>query len=387
MRDLSSRFELKTVAGTMRPPRRARRLGALGVVAILLGAGVADAEPKAKKPAPSRPASARPGPVKSTDKPGPRSPEQKEADRHFKAGVALFNEAKYTEALAEFERAYEIAPHPLVLYNIAGCHRELSHYSEAVSYYKRFLAVTNEKIPAPRLNAAKDELESILLRIARVNVTLSPAIDGVVVAVDGNDLSKFESPLLLSPGDHKVTARAAGRRDAERSLHLASGDEVDIDLVLAELPPPPPPEKPAVVTVVAPAVTPARPRQFAVGVGFGTNLTHADDTGTLSFGATAAVGSRLELGVEGVVRAWALIPSIGVRVAGDAVSLHIIGAMPVAFIDRTMSTETFVAGAFGLGLRYRAMPSVAFRVDSYASFATKGHGTTFPTFLRGELWF
>ncbi len=46
-------------------------------------------------------------------------------------------EAKYTEALAEFERAYEIAPHPLVLYNIASCHREMSHYGEAVKFYLR----------------------------------------------------------------------------------------------------------------------------------------------------------------------------------------------------------------------------------------------------------
>jgi tetratricopeptide (TPR) repeat protein len=76
-------------------------------IPLLLGllATTADAAPRAKKrPAPRAPA---------------RTPVQKEADRHFKSGVALFKEAKYAEALAEFERAYEIAPHPLVLYNIA----------------------------------------------------------------------------------------------------------------------------------------------------------------------------------------------------------------------------------------------------------------------------
>src|SRR4051812_46145435 len=100
-------------------------------VASLLGAGAADAAPRARKPPSDKAAPA---------KPGAKTQEQKEADRHFKAGVALYKEAKYAEALAEFERAYEIAPHPLVLYNIAGCHRELSHYAEAVNYYRRFLA-------------------------------------------------------------------------------------------------------------------------------------------------------------------------------------------------------------------------------------------------------
>src|SRR5258708_39787307 len=74
-----------------------------------------------------------------------QTPEQKDADHHFKNGVALFGEQKFAEALAEFERAYEIVPNPIVLYNIASCHRELSHYAEAVKYYNRFLAETEGK--------------------------------------------------------------------------------------------------------------------------------------------------------------------------------------------------------------------------------------------------
>src|SRR5215813_3363942 len=124
---------------------------------------VAHAAPK-RKPAP---------------RPEPKTPEQKDADHHFKSGVALFKEAKYAEALAEFERAYEIAPHPLVLYNIAGCHRELSHYGEAVTYYQRFLTDGKGAVPAARLTAAQTELDAILARVARVTVTIAPAADDV----------------------------------------------------------------------------------------------------------------------------------------------------------------------------------------------------------------
>src|SRR5689334_13461496 len=94
----------------------------------------------------------------SAKEPKKSSSEQKEADRHFKSGVALFKEAKYKEALAEFERAYEIAPHPLVLYNIAGCHRELSNYGEAIRFYERFLEEGKGQVPPARLNAAQTEL-------------------------------------------------------------------------------------------------------------------------------------------------------------------------------------------------------------------------------------
>lgn len=97
--------------------------------------------------------------------------DQKQADRHFKSGVAFFNEAKYTEALAEFERAYEIAPHPLVLYNIASCHRELSHYGQAVKFYRQFMDEGKGKVPAAKLKTAKADLDALLSRVATVKIT------------------------------------------------------------------------------------------------------------------------------------------------------------------------------------------------------------------------
>jgi hypothetical protein len=323
-------------------------------------------------------------------KPAPKTAEQKEADRHFKSGVALFKEAKYAEALAEFQRAYELAPHPLVLYNIAGCHRELSHYAEAVSYYHRFLDEGPGKVPAARLATAQSELDGILARIARVTVSVKPALSDITLIIDGTPLDKVEMPLILPPGEHRVVVHAAGHQDSERSVRVASGDEVAVDLALGELPPPPvaepaveqtAPERPEPVVV-----SPPRPRRFALGAGFGMDLRRTRDSGAPSLGFKAAIGSRLELGVDALIVAYAAIPSVRVRLAGDALSLHAIGAVPISFNDGPMTT-TFAAVAGGLGLRYRASPGLAFRLDSLVSYAGKTHGTTVPTFLGGELWF
>src|SRR5512147_2375199 len=131
--------------------------------------------PKPRKPPPTKP-----------DEPAKH--EQAQADRYFKSGVQLFKEGKFSEALAEFTRAYEIAPQPLVLYNIAGCHRELSHYSEAVTYYRRFLDDGKGKVKPARLAAAQAELDGILARIARVTVTVTPGVDGVTLILDGTPL-------------------------------------------------------------------------------------------------------------------------------------------------------------------------------------------------------
>jgi hypothetical protein len=317
-------------------------------------------------------------------KPEEKAPQQKEAERHFQSGVALFGEQKYAEALAEFERAYELAPQPLVLYNIAGCHRELSHYSDAVTYYRRFLADGKGKAKPARLAAAQAELDGILARIARVTVTVTPGLEGVTLILDGTPLEKPEMPLILPPGEHRLAARAAGRSEGERSVRLASGDELAVEIVLAEAPPPAQP--PVIENTLMVEHAPAARRRFALGAGFGTNLLRTGDSGAPSLGLGVAVGSRLELGVDVVLVAYAVIPSVRVRVLGDALALHVVGAVPIAITDGPM-TSTFAAGGLGLGLRYRAMPNVAFRLESYASFAGKAHGTTVPTFLGGELWF
>ncbi len=333
---------------------------------VALAAGSVSAAPKKKKPKPSPTA---------TEK----TPEQKEADRHFKSGVALFNEQKFSEALAEFQRAYEIAPATVVLYNMAGCHRELSHYSEAVKLYKQFLDEGADKQPADRIAAAKSELDGILARIARITVA---APDGAALDLDGASLGTMpvDMPLIVAPGDHKLTAHVEGKRDGVKTVHVASGDEVDITLKLKELPKAEPQER---IVMVKETVT---PKKFRLSASFGTNLQQVGDSGVPGLGLGVAIGSRLELAVEVTLVAYAVMPSVRVRLFGDRASLHLIGAVPVSFNDGSMK-ETFVAGAGGLGLRLRATPSLAFHIESYAAFATKGHGTTFPAFVGGEVWF
>ncbi|MGE0396675.1 MAG: hypothetical protein AB7T06_08165 [Kofleriaceae bacterium] len=349
---------------------------------VLASAVPADAKPK-KKPAPKK------APKKDPKADPPDkvpSGEQKEADRHFKSGVELYKEAKYTEALAEFERAYEISPHPLVLYNIAVCHRELSHYQQAVKFYKRFIGEGKGQVPNAKLTTAQTELDSILARIARVTVTVSP--DGATLLVDDQELGTLvEMPIVLPPGEHRLVARMTGRTDAVRVIRVASGDELSVDLKTTELPASTDTATTDRPDIETPLDTRAKPRRFAIGAGFGLDLRETiGDTGAPSIGIGVALGSRVVVGVDAIIVAYAVMPSVRLRLAGDAFSVHAIAAMPIAFPEGEMSS-TFVAGAGGLGLRYRPTPMLSFRLEGLATYAGKTHGTTFPAFVGGELWF
>jgi len=337
------------------------------------------------------PASAKP--KKKAPKPKPaqkqQTPEQQEADRHFKSGVALFNEAKFAEALAEFERAYEIAPHPLVLYNIAGCHRELSHYGEAVKFYKRFLDEGKGKVPKDRTAAAQKELDGILARIARITVA---APDGAVLTLDGNELGTMpiEMPLMVAPGEHKIVVQSQGMKDAERTVRVASGDVIDVAMKLVELPAKPEepvkPQREVGMVERNPARTVMRGRRFGIGAAYGTNLRQAADTGAPTLGLSVRATERIFFGVDAVMVAYAVMPSVRFQLVGERVSIYLALAAPISFKDGEMS-ETFVAGAGGLGLRIRATEGLAFRFEGFAAFAGKDHGMTVPAFAGGELWF
>ncbi len=311
---------------------------------------------------------------------------KREADRHFKTGVKLFEENKYSEALAEFEQAYALASHPLVLYNLAATHRALSQYSQAVDFYNRFLAEGKGVVKPAQLAKGQRELDDVLRLIARVEVTTSP--EGAKVSVDGRALgaTPLEQPLILGPGDHVVRASLEGHDPAERSFRVAAGDTLAVALTLGKT------AEPATVTGTTggePAFIPepeTRDRRLAVSASFGTNAIEVDSTGAPVVGVAYGFGDRLSVGVEAVLIAYSAVPEVRFRIAGDALSLHAITAVPISFTDGDDS-DPFVAGAGGLGVRYRAHERLSLRAEAWVSYAGSERGTTVPAFAGAELWF
>jgi tetratricopeptide (TPR) repeat protein len=62
-----------------------------------------------------------------------------EAAAHFDRGARQYDLAHFEQAIAEFEKAYELAPSAILLYNIAQCHRHLGNKERALFFYRRYL--------------------------------------------------------------------------------------------------------------------------------------------------------------------------------------------------------------------------------------------------------
>jgi iron complex outermembrane receptor protein len=62
-----------------------------------------------------------------------------EARAHFKKGMEAISAGKYDDGIPELEKAYEILPHPNVLYNIARAHAEAGNLEKALDAFKKYL--------------------------------------------------------------------------------------------------------------------------------------------------------------------------------------------------------------------------------------------------------
>src|SRR5262249_26457730 len=150
----------------------------------------------------------------------------KDATLHFRRGVALYSEADYRGALAEFKRAYEIAPNASVLYNVGETYYQLQNYAAALAVFERYLneAGTN----APHRREVEQTLQTRRTRAGTVRITTN--VPDCEITVDDDRVGKtpFEAPVVASVGRRKITAMHTGRAPETRFVEVSAGDTAEV---------------------------------------------------------------------------------------------------------------------------------------------------------------
>ncbi len=107
-----------------------------------------------------------------------------EAAQHFERGLALAKQKAYPDAIAEFNRAYQISPHFSVMYNLGQAYIAADQPAYAVEALRRYLAEGGAEVPNARRQQVED---TILVLERRIGVTVpaappAPAASAPVVA-------------------------------------------------------------------------------------------------------------------------------------------------------------------------------------------------------------
>jgi tetratricopeptide (TPR) repeat protein len=82
------------------------------------------------------------------------------AKQYVDAGLAAQDSGDYETAITFYLKAYQLVPHPALLFNMAQAHRLAGHIDQALSLYKQYLSEDPSSAQARTARALVSEIEA-----------------------------------------------------------------------------------------------------------------------------------------------------------------------------------------------------------------------------------
>jgi hypothetical protein len=288
--------------------------------------------------------------------PSARADGASEAYSHFQRAVTLYGESDFTAALAEFKRAYALAPANSpgtvnVLYNIGQTQFQLQKYADALATFEKY--VSDEGTTTHRAEA-ESTIATLRDRVGRIDVTTNVPAE---IQIDDEVIGKTPLPTLrASIGRRKITATAEGSLPATTSVDVTSGEAVAVSLKLMVNSERVAEARPARNTVVEPATLPAPKRTAAI---VGWVATGALGAGVAVTGLLALQSSKNLMGArdafpanKNTVQSDASTTT-ALSVTTDALGLAtiLLGGLSIYWTVSSAPSHAVRVGTTGNGLR------------------------------------
>ncbi len=157
-----------------------------------------------------------------------------EAIARFDRALKLFNDGDNAAALAEFQRTLELAPNPVVLYNVGLVQAAMGRPVEAVETFDKLLAAPGALTPEQTARA-RETRAAQADRIAGLMVKVN--VEGAAIEVDNLDVAKspVTKPLGVASGMHVVTAVAPGYAPVRKAVMVAGRATAEVAFELAPM--------------------------------------------------------------------------------------------------------------------------------------------------------
>jgi Tfp pilus assembly protein PilF len=157
-----------------------------------------------------------------------------EAQTRFRRGLELYEENDFRTALVEFQRAYDLAPSFRILYNIAQVQYQLQDYAGALLSFERYLADGGAQIDGLRRREVEKDIERLRVRVATLEIVVVESgaeihVDDVLVGV-----TPLASPVVVSAGRRRISARLDGHVAVTRVVDVAGGDTLSLVFDMVE---------------------------------------------------------------------------------------------------------------------------------------------------------
>src|ERR1700679_1763189 len=127
--------------------------------------------------------------------PAVRADDSGDAKQHFRKGAELYKQARYTEAITEFEAAYRSRPAGVLRFNVAQCYEKLGDIPNAIRGYRDYLHEMPDADHRSTVESASGSLESRLQQRVHQALLVYTTPPAAAVGVNGNAMGT--SPISL----------------------------------------------------------------------------------------------------------------------------------------------------------------------------------------------
>ena len=148
---------------------------------------------------------------------------QRAARELFRAGNAHMDEQQYPEAVAKYEEALQLWPHPAFHYNLAVAQVNLAQPLIAYRHFVEACSQGPELLGAEKYEEGRNYIK--LLESQLTELTIACEAPGAVVSLDGERLfvGPGEHTRMVSPGVRQLVVELPGGIPYTRQLALAPG--------------------------------------------------------------------------------------------------------------------------------------------------------------------
>jgi tetratricopeptide (TPR) repeat protein len=171
---------------------------------------------------------------------GPAPDVTAQAKARFKRGSELYREARYREAIAEFEEANRLRPHGVIFYNLAQCHERVGDIPAALRAYHEYLRAVPDAQDRASVNAALANLGTRLGASGVQQLLVYSDPEGAEVYVDGQPRGRTPFAGVFPHGAHRLMVTKSGYATVTREALLAADRSVEVDVALAAVATAPP---------------------------------------------------------------------------------------------------------------------------------------------------
>lgn len=165
----------------------------------------------------------------------PDESKKEEAKRHFDLGKVYYKQSEYNKAIDEFQKAYSLYAHSVILYNIAQAYEKEGNIPMALRFFREYLRAEPNAEDKHVILISIQNLEKKLQEkgIQQVGVYSTPS--EAEVAINGKVVGKTPFAIELKPGKYTISLTKKGFLPIDKEFVVSPDRSIELDFSLNEM--------------------------------------------------------------------------------------------------------------------------------------------------------